>query len=275
MIENKIETGNVNRNCMNKTIKDRFDEKTIQELKCYVYFLKDPLEKTPFYVGKGTNNRVFEHLDCVIKDEGKSDKLDKIREIIQRENDNVVEHIIIRHGLTEKEAYLVEASMIDFLEYLNTGLTNIQGGHHSIEKGLMTSDEIIRYYNAEPLKTMGDDCIIININRSYKRGIDDKAIYNATKASWTIKKDRLVDKEGNNIINYVLSEYHGLIVEVFKVSKWYEEERGFGSKAKSYGKTKKCMSFEGEVAPENIRKQYINKSITKKKGEANIIKYKI
>jgi hypothetical protein len=252
-----------------------FDEKTMQELKYYVYFLKDPLERLPFYIGKGINNRVFAHLNCAIENEEKSEKLDKIREIIQRENDNIVEHIIIRHGLTEKEAYLIEASMIDFLEYLNTGLTNIQGGHHSIEKGLMTCDEIIRYYNAEPLKTMGNDCIIININRNYKRGIDDKNIYNATKACWSINKNRLVDKNGNNLIKYVLSEYRGLIVEVFEVYKWYEAERGFGPTAKKHGKTKMGMCFEGKVASEDIRKMYINKSITKKKGEANIIKYKI
>jgi hypothetical protein len=252
-----------------------FDEKTMQELKYYVYFLKDPLEKIPFYVGKGKNNRVFDHLNCAIENNQESEKLDKIREIISRKNNNVVEYIIIRHGLTEKEAYLIEASLIDYFEYFNTGLTNIQGGHHSIEKGLMTVDEIIRYYNAEPLNEMGMDCIIININRNYKRGIDNKSIYNATKACWSINKNRLIDKNGNTLIKYVLSEYHGLIVEVFEVNKWYESERGFGPNAKNYGKTKMGMCFEGKVAPEEIRGKYINKSIMKKRGEANIIKYKI
>jgi hypothetical protein len=158
-------------------------------------FSKRSIGKIPFYIGKGINNRVFAHLNCAIENEGKSKKLDKIREIIHRKDNNIVEHMIVRHGLTEKEAYLVEASMIDFLEYLNTGLANIQGGRHSIEEGLMASDEIIRHYNAKPLKTMGNDCIIININRNYKRGVGDKDIYNATKASWSINKNRLVDKK--------------------------------------------------------------------------------
>ena len=39
-----------------------FDEKTIAELKYYVYLLVNPITKSPFYVGKGEGNRVFDHL---------------------------------------------------------------------------------------------------------------------------------------------------------------------------------------------------------------------
>ena len=40
-----------------------FDEKTKSELKFYVYLLINPETKTPFYVGKGQGNRVFDHLN--------------------------------------------------------------------------------------------------------------------------------------------------------------------------------------------------------------------
>ena len=252
-----------------------FDEKTVQKLGFYVYLLKDPLDKSPFYVGKGQKNRIFDHINCVIENETKSDKIEKIRRITGRKKNNKVEFLIIRHGLTEKESYLIEASIIDFLEYYDHGLTNIQGGHNSIEKGLMIMDEIIRYYNAQPLKSMKNDCIIININKNYKRGIDPLGIYNATRACWSIIKNRLINKNGDLLIKYVLSEYNSLIVEVFEVKKWYEKERGFGKNAKNYGKRKIGMCFEGKVAPEYIRKLYINKSIIKKKGEANVIKFKL
>ena len=39
-----------------------FDEKTKSELRYYVYLLVNPETKTPFYVGKGIGNRVFNHL---------------------------------------------------------------------------------------------------------------------------------------------------------------------------------------------------------------------
>ena len=69
--------------------------------------------------------------------------------------------IIVRHGLSESEAFQIEASLIDTLTYCGLLLSNIAGGHNSIEKGLMTSEEIVRLYNAQPLNQMGADCILL------------------------------------------------------------------------------------------------------------------
>ena len=166
-----------------------FDEKTKQNLKYYVYLLIDPTTNQPFYVGKGKDERVFNHLKCALEFETVSDKYDKIREI---NNENkTVGHIIVRHGLTEKEAYEIEASLIDVFDFLKSGLTNIVGGQKSIEKGLMTTDEIKRLYNAESLTEISNDCVIININRQYERGNGKDAIYQATKETWTINKSRI------------------------------------------------------------------------------------
>ena len=61
-----------------------FDEKSRQELKYYVYMLLDPTDNKPFYVGKGIDNRVFNHLACALTDIDTSNaKYDKIREISQ------------------------------------------------------------------------------------------------------------------------------------------------------------------------------------------------
>ena len=252
-----------------------FDEITKQKLGYYVYFLKDPIEKTPFYFGKGKDNRVFDHINCKIKNTTESDKLEKIREILQRKKNNTVEHIILRHGLTEKEAYIVEASIMDYLEYIKApGLTMIQGGHHSVEKGLMTTDEILRRYNAKPLIKIGSDCVIININKSYKRGIDHDGIYEATRSCWRMNEKRLLNKDQSKKIKFVLSEYHGLIVEVFEVEKW---QRGGCGKCKKDKKrcTKNRMCFEGKTAPDKIRNLYVNRSVQKEHRSRQVIIYKI
>ena len=246
-----------------------FDEKTQQQLKYYVYMLIDPINNAPFYVGKGKDNRVFAHLKCALEHETVSDKYDKIREITSK--NATVQHVIVRHGLSEKEAYEIEATLIDVFVYLKYEFENQQGGHKSIEKGLMTSDEVKRLYNAEPLTALSSDCIIININSLYRRGYGDNAIYNATKGIWTIAQWRLKG------LKYVLSEYRGLIVEVFQVDRWLEAERGFSSKAKQHGQTKTGYYFEGNVAPDDVRNRYINKSImyVKKKGAANAVRYNL
>jgi hypothetical protein len=247
-----------------------FDEKTLQELKYYVYMLLDPQDDKPFYVGKGIENRVFNHMACALIDTDTSNaKYDKIREIIQ--GGQTVKHIIVRHGLTESEAFQIEASLIDTLTYCGLLLSNKISGHNSIEKGLMTSEEIKRLYNAQPLDKIEYDCILININKKYERGKGEQSIYQATKETWTIRKDKL------NQLKYVLSEYRGLIVEVFKVENWYEKERGYLPHSKKHGQTKIGYGFTGVPAPDEIRNLYINKSIahTKKKGAASAIRYNL
>jgi hypothetical protein len=239
-----------------------FDEKTQQELKSYVYMLLDPQDDKPFYVGKGrANNRVFEHLACALTDTDASTlKYDKIREI--KKKGQIVKHIIVRHGLTDSEAFQIEASLIDTLNYCGLGLSNQQGGHNSIDKGLMTSEEIIRLYNAQPLNKIESNCVLININKTYERGNGTEAIYQATKETWLISKAKV------ELIKYVLSEYKGLIVEVFEVVNGQKQK--IQIQVTGYG-------FIGKPAPENIRNLYINKSVAHKKtkGQANVIRYKL
>lgn len=260
-----------------------FDEKTRQELKCYVYMLLDPQGDIPFYVGKGIDNRVFDHMKCALSVTDISNaKYDKIREISQL--GQTVKHVIVRHGLSEGEAFKIEAALIDTLTYCGLLLSNIVSGHNSIEKGLMTSEEIRRLYNAQDLKQMGTDCILININKTYKRGNGTNPIYQASKETWLISESKIPQ------IRYVLSEFRGLIVEVFEVDEWYKKQRPKNKTIRDQqgkpilddkGKQKKDIvevtgyGFNGKPAPEEIRNLYINKSVAhiKQKGAAQVIRY--
>ena len=72
----------------------------------YVYIYSDPQTNKPFYVGKGKGQRAFAHLDCA--DGAKGEVIENIRARgLQPRID------ILRYGLTEKEAFLVEAAAID------------------------------------------------------------------------------------------------------------------------------------------------------------------
>lgn len=172
-----------------------FDENTVANVKYYVYALIDPRDKEIFYVGKGVNNRVYDHLKCALGTDIRNNKYDRIRDI---EKDNSVEHIILRHGLKEDEAYNIESTIIDLLEYINKGTDNACSGHHAFDRGIMTTDEVKRLYSAPPLNFMGDECMMININKTYKRGSGHDGIYNATKGFWVINKNKL------DLIKYVL-----------------------------------------------------------------------
>jgi len=239
-----------------------FDQLTIEKLDYYVYALINPIDNRPFYIGKGNGNRVFNHLNCAIKDNYSNLKLDTIREIIN--NGFKVEHLIIRHGLTEKEALEIEASLIDFGNRFGFEFSNLVLGHHSNGKGLMTSDEIIRIHNAKPLTELTDPVIIININKKYARGNSSQEIYESTKQAWVIGEQK------RKSIKFALAEYCGIVIEVFEILEWYEIHTPDNKRKNRWG-------FNGQIAKQVIREKYLNKTLahTKKKGAANPIRYRL
>lgn len=253
-----------------------FDEKTITELQYYVYMLIDPSSNKPFYIGKGNGNRVFNHVYMCIKDEDIiSLKYNKIREI----GPDKVKYIIIRHGLKENEALTIESSCIDLLQYLQYPLANLQSGNKSLYKGLMSVKEVNNIYAAESLNTMGSDCMLIKINRSYdiirKRNHQiptSEDIYYATKGVWAMSLNTAKN------FKYVLSVYKGLVVEVFEVDDWYAEKRGYTSSKDKHGNKKRNgCSFNGKVAISEIRDLYLDKSVKHvfKKGERASFRYSL
>ena len=241
----------------------KFDYKTSVLLKYYVYMLINPATSLPFYIGKGTGNRVFDHVACALGTALSSDKLDTIREI--NAAGGKVNHVVVRHGMTERTAYEVESALIDVFTWQEKVLSNKIGGHHAVEFGVMTANEIIRKYNAVPLHEMQNNAVIININKTYKRGLGMDSVYNATKESWVIAKSRIDSKS----LKYVLSEYKGLIVEVYRVADWYPVVSVNRS-----GKPTTRWGFDGSVAEDEVRGRYINRSVAhlKKQGSSNPIR---
>ena len=92
-----------------------FSQSTKEALGFYVYCLVDPRDNRVFYIGKGKGNRVFDHVHCALEEDGSNLKLETIRAI--HANDKEVKHYIIRHKLTQDEAYKIESTLIDFLTY--------------------------------------------------------------------------------------------------------------------------------------------------------------
>jgi uncharacterized protein len=240
-----------------------FDENTINCLESYVYCLVHPKTNSPFYVGKGERNRIFDHEIEAQETNNQSDKLNIIREIKEQGLD--IDYFILRHGLSSDEAYLIESVIIDFMEKFNGPLTNEVLGHHSDFQGLMTLDEIKRRYSAEPLTSINSDTVIININKKYKRGLGFDEIYNSTKEKWVISKKKIGDLK-NPSLKLVLAEYKGFIAEVFEVDDWYEVLDNKG---------KRRFGFNGKKAEAETRNKYINRSVTKKPGTQNPISYVI
>lgn len=87
-------------------------------LATYVYLLVDPAVGRPFYVGRGRKDRCFRHVEAA-RSGGDGDPpgafraLDRIRAVEAAGRTVRIE--ILRHGLTTKQAALVEAATVDAL----------------------------------------------------------------------------------------------------------------------------------------------------------------
>jgi len=233
-----------------------FPHSVIEKLNFYVYLLIDPRTDEVFYVGKGTGNRIFSHLNASIKKPIKSEKLDRIREI--RCKCGEVKHIVLRHGLTEKEAFEVEASLIDILGL--TALTNVVSGVESNERGIMSTTDIIAQYAAHRIIIV-EPSILIIVNKLYRYGMDSNEIYEITRGNWVMGIRR-------ELVKYAFSVYHGVVREVFKIQSWFPVEVTSGTQ-----KTRKRWRFNGVVSKE--KSHYIGGDISyyMKKGNQNPIRY--
>jgi hypothetical protein len=84
----------------------RFSSKVIEQLKHYVYLYIDPRTEQVFYIGKGKGNRTFGHLQSTA-DSGKARIINQLRKVKLEPR---IE--LLKYGLTEKEALLVEATPV-------------------------------------------------------------------------------------------------------------------------------------------------------------------
>ncbi len=230
---------------------------TIDKLNYYVYLLKDPANGRVFYVGKGKGSRVYSHLISAnfakIADIKNSEKLRVIKAINKKGLEPSLE--ILRHGLSEKEAFEVEAACIDLFE----GLTNKVKGHRSNSCGRMTVEEVKIKYEAEEVK-IDEPAVIIIINKLYYRDMSEKALYEATRKYWRINLEK------GKMAKYVFAVYKGIVRAVYEPKFW--------SRTKS-SKLAGRAYFFGEVASKNILDKYLKKSVRNyiKHGSQNPIRY--
>ena len=240
-----------------------FTKEVIDQLQYYVYRLIDPRNGQTFYVGKGKGNRVFAHVNDALKSyEGESyedseedEVSSKILQIRDIKNAGLeVIHVIQRYGLTEKEAFEVEAALIDAYGEL----TNLQGGHAS-ERGVNNAEVLQRELSFEEYEEPGFKYIIIKINNKVLEERDND-IYETARSAWKVNLSKAKKYK------YCFAVMNGVVKNVYIIEGWLPDHRARTGRYEFYGKE----------APEEIRKQFVNKRIPdvySKKGMASPVLY--
>lgn len=236
-----------------------FSRHVSEQLGYYVYRLIDPRNGETFYVGKGKNNRVFDHAKGKTDDKGEdriTSKLDRIRAIQIASFE--VQHVIHRHGLDERTAESIEAALIDAYP----GLTNLVIGKKSRAVGVMHANEIIELYEAEML-VIKHKLLMITINRTAA----SESIYEAVRYAWKLDKKKAEEAE------YVLAVLEGLVVGVFVATEWLvASSENFEHRADRSPR----IGFRGVEAPEQVQNQYLRRRVPnefRRPGMANPVKY--
>jgi hypothetical protein len=228
-----------------------------EKLKYYVYLYVDPRDDTIFYVGKGNGNRAFAHLD----EESDKQKVKRIRDI--QEHDHQPRIDILIHGIEDDEtAKRIEASVIDLIGIGK--LTNLQRGYESRSYGRMSLEQIIATYASAEVEVT-DPVVIININRSFRYGMSEIDLYDATRSSWVIGDRRSKAK-------YALATYQGIVQEVYELKAWFPANSTFNTR-KNEPENNERWEFIGKIAANEIRNKYLLRDISKYLGAQNPIRY--
>lgn len=239
---------------------DSIPRRVREKLKYYVYLYIDPRDGQPFYVGKGKGNRLLAHLNAT----SETEKVKHIDELRKLGLQPIIE--ILKYGLEEREALLIESSAIELIGV--DRLTNRVKGYHAAENGRGLLRDIIHDLDAEDV-TITHSVILINVSRLYRYGMSPMDLYDATRSAWRVGPRR-------KKAEYAFSVYGGNVRAVYLIAAWVPGGSTMLAREHSdKAKPSERFEFVGTLAPEPIQRKYVGKSVRQyfEQGAQNPIKY--
>lgn len=213
-----------------------FNQSAVEALGFYVYGLFDPDEPAvPFYIGKGSGNRVFHHVHGAPVRMSPDDLMSLKHDRIDRIGAGSVAHKILRFGMSEPEALKVEASLIDLVNHIRPGqLTNEVSGH-GVAQSIYTTSELQVALNAIELVTE-EPILLIKVERKWSElihggrdpgSLSREEIYEAVKGDWVLSLHRA------RAACCALAVARGLVRAVVVADDW--EEAGYENRKRMTG----------------------------------------
>lgn len=163
-------------------------------LKSYVYALRDPRDGEVFYVGKGTGERILQH----VTESGKNPmsekaKLKRIKDI--EANGLKVEHLFLRTGMDDNLAFAIEQAVIDaFLANRATSngvsrLTNLVAGHEHNELGLASLETVLAKHGKAKTPPIKEPILVLKLNQLWEPDMNPESLLKVSQGVWRVGKD--------------------------------------------------------------------------------------
>lgn len=210
----------------------------------YVYALRDPRNHEVFYIGKGKDERILQH----VVEAGKNPQSEKakLRRIQEIEASGLsVEHLFLRTGMkTESEAFAVEQAVIDaFLANRATSsgssvLTNLVAGHEHSDVGLASLETVLARYGKAQTPEIKRSVLVLKLNQKWQPDMSQESLLEASRGVWGVGRETREKAEIALVISF------GVIRGVFEIDQtdWRQV---------ADGENKGKWIFAGKVAGES------------------------
>lgn len=181
--------------------------RVVENLGLYLYALRDPRDRSIFYVGVGRGNRVYSHdwdalgeagtrdaesVGDADRDETRAAWVQRIRDIYAAGHS--VEHIVLRHRIdvphdpvaaAKESAHLV----VDALRLLERGsgapvLTNLAGEPVDLEKRAMSVAELAVQYSALPAPELPVPGALVRVPAAADPTLTSDELYALARGPW-------------------------------------------------------------------------------------------
>ena len=117
--------------------------------------------------------------------------------------------------------------------------------------------------------------ILFRINQAYRNNMSDKTLYDYTRGMWRMSMARAKKA------SYAFAVFDGIIKEVYSIIKWYRAGETLSYRDNKLierlpnERIRNRIEFIGEIAEDEIRDKYVNKSVKHffKQGNSNPVMY--
>jgi len=191
---------------------------------------------------------------------------------VERLNDLRIEGLcpridVLVHGLEDEQTALtIEAAVIDALEL--GALTNEVRGARTGQFGRTPLSELLVSYAAAPVEII-DPVLLIRINRLYVANMSMHALYEATRGTWVLGRQR-------ERARFAFAVYHGVVRGVFYIKSWHPGgSTDYETRQRENLRGYRRWEFTGGPASDEICSRYVGKSVSSylPKGQQNPVRY--
>jgi hypothetical protein len=144
--------------------------------------------------------------------------------------------------------FQVEAALIDAFP----GLTNIQGGHASSDRGPMNHIELVDKYSLPEFPFEPEHGLVLICINKLEECFDRRAVYDLVRYCWRLNRSRAENAD------YVIAVVRGVTVGVFQAQAWLPATvENFPDVTHASDAEGHRLGFIGHQAPEEIGELYV------------------